>query len=172
MKTPIASFYGLRISVFLPQRGSTRTTQSKIRAKSALLLSLSLIGLLVNSACHRVRTIDIIRTQTIINGLHNACENYRKEYGSYPSGSNPKIAWVLAGNNPHNTLFMALSPHEINGNGEAIDAWGTPIKFSFPKDGHPGSISSAGPERRFGAPDNIEFKWPPPESQGTDGQSK
>jgi hypothetical protein len=73
-----------------------------------------------------------------------------------PVGENVEITAVLTG---HNRLGLALIPRDhpaINARGELCDRWGTPF-FFHQLSGTRMEIRSAGPDRKFGTPDDAEF---------------
>lgn len=75
-----------------------------------------------------------------------------------PIGENREVTAALTGANRIGMAFVPRNHPAINGRGELCDRWGTPFRF------HPLSrtqmeIRSAGPDRRFGTPDDRE--WAP-----------
>lgn len=77
-----------------------------------------------------------------------------------PIGENREVTTALTGDNRLGMAFVPRDHPAINARGELCDRWGTPFRF------HPLSrtqmeIRSAGPDRRFGTPDDHEWApWP------------
>jgi hypothetical protein len=93
-------------------------------------------------------------TDTIIHGLRISCMGYKDEYGSYPASSeNYRLVSILRGENPRHIVFFEFNPtKDLNANGEAIDAWKTPLRITFlPVEIF---IESAGPDRLFKTKDD------------------
>jgi hypothetical protein len=100
-----------------------------------------------------------LRTIRALAGLQTACRAYQTEYGLPPAGDNATIAKALRGANPRGIMFYEFASRDINSNGEAIDAWGTPYKLEL-QNASPPSIRSAGPNCVFGDSDDLSSPSP------------
>jgi hypothetical protein len=79
-----------------------------------------------------------------------------------PVGENAEITAALTGANPLHFAFVPKNHPAINAAGELCDRWGTPFRF-HQLSGTQMEIRSAGPDKKFGTPDDIEFApWPKP----------
>ncbi len=78
-----------------------------------------------------------------------------------PVGENDEITVALAGENRLRFAFVAPTHPAINARGELCDRWGTPFRF-HQMSGTVMEIRSAGPDRKFGTADDVEFS---PEQQ-------
>lgn len=77
-----------------------------------------------------------------------------------PVGDNDEITAALAGDNPLHFAFIAPNHPAIDARGQLCDRWGTPFRF-HQLSGTEMEIRSAGPDRRFGTADDVEFApWP------------
>jgi len=79
--------------------------------------------------------------------LHASLNNYRDEFGNYPSGDNVAVIRVLSGDNPVKKQFHSSYKQERNSLGEDLDPWGTP--YFIKSDGNKVQIKSAGSNRKF-----------------------
>jgi len=68
-------------------------------------------------------------------------------FGGNPVGTNPEITKALNGENPKQVNFLGRDGNRVNGNGELIDAWGTPYFFH--------QLSATQMEIRSAGPDKI-----------------
>ena len=73
-----------------------------------------------------------------------------------PVGENAEITAALAGGNSVRFGFIPPGHPAINLRGELCDRWGTPFRF-HQLSGAQMEIQSAGPDRKFGTPDDAEF---------------
>ena len=88
-----------------------------------------------------------IPPEIILEKVAHAIRDYASMFGSNPVGTNPEITAALNGKNPRLARF--INPEagmRINGNGELVDAWGTPY-FFHQLSGADMEIHSAGPDR-------------------------
>ena len=77
-----------------------------------------------------------------------------------PVGENAEITAALAGANPLHFAFIPKNHRAINARGELCDRWGTPF-FFHQLSGTQMEIRSAGPDKKFGTADDVEFApWP------------
>ena len=79
-------------------------------------------------------------------------------FGGNPVGTNPEITAALNGKNPKQVKFLqAEAGMRINGNGELVDPWGTPL-FFHQLSGSETEIRSAGPDRKMWTSDDLLLK--------------
>lgn len=71
-----------------------------------------------------------------------------------PVGENAEITAALLGDNPAKFAFIARNHRALNARGELCDRWGTPFRF-HQVSGTQMEIRSAGPDRKFGTPDDA-----------------
>ena len=77
-----------------------------------------------------------------------------------PVGENSEITAALTGANPAAFAFIPKKHPAINAAGELCDRWGTPFHF-HQLSGTQMEIRSAGPDKKFGTADDVEFApWP------------
>lgn len=77
-----------------------------------------------------------------------------------PVGENAEITAALTGANPAGFAFVPKNHPAINAAGELCDRWGTPFRF-HQLSGRQMEIRSAGPDKKFGTADDVEFApWP------------
>jgi hypothetical protein len=100
-------------------------------------------------------TRSTVETDAIMSSIGQAVDAYRQEYGQLPSSVNRDLVDELTGQNAKGTPFMDFSPRRLNRAGEVVDAWGTPLRFEW-LDGRSVQITSAGPDRTFGTPDDMK----------------
>ncbi len=85
--------------------------------------------------------------------VRNSLRDFRTIYGENPVGTNAEIMRALNGENSRQAR-LAPEGMSLNGNGELVDQWGTPIFFhQLSKDQM--EIISAGPDRIMGTNDDI-----------------
>jgi len=93
-----------------------------------------------------------------LENMSRAIRQYGKMFGGNPVGTNPEITAALSGNNPKGINFVnAESGMRINGNGEMVDAWGTPY-FFHQLSGTDMEIRSAGPDGIMWTTDDLVVK--------------
>ena len=91
----------------------------------------------------------------ILESMHRVIHSYNTEFGENPVGNNAEITAALMGNNPrHLNLIQPDTGLQVNGNGELIDAWGTPF-FFHQLSGQDMEIHSAGPDRIMWTSDDL-----------------
>ena len=73
-----------------------------------------------------------------------------------PVGENDEITAALAGDNRLHFAFIAPTNRAINSQGQLCDRWGTPFRF-HQVSGTDMEIRSAGPDRKFGTADDVQF---------------
>jgi hypothetical protein len=94
--------------------------------------------------------------------LNNLFVNFQTNFPGKgnPVGENSEITAALTGANPLNFAFLPPNHPAINRAGELCDRWGTPFRF-HQLSGTQMEIRSAGPDRKFGTADDVEFApWP------------
>jgi hypothetical protein len=95
---------------------------------------------------------------TALENMRAVFRQYNQRFGGNPVGSNREITASLAGQNPHQAVFInADDGMRVNGRGELVDNWDTPYFF------HQLSrteieIRSAGPDRRMWTSDDLVLK--------------
>jgi hypothetical protein len=77
----------------------------------------------------------------------------------HPFGENSEITSALTGNNPLNLPLIPRNHPAINAAGELCDRWGTPFRFHALA-GDRMELRSAGPDKRFGTPDDVVLTPP------------
>jgi len=84
--------------------------------------------------------------------------NFREQ--GIPIGENRDVTAALTGANPLSFAFVPRNHPAINARGELCDRWGTPFRF-HPLSRQQMELRSAGPDRKFGTPDDAEWApWP------------
>jgi hypothetical protein len=99
-----------------------------------------------------------IASETLIENTRTAIRNYGSRFGGNPVGTNPEITAALNGDNPGGVKF--LDPEQgmrINGKGELVDPWGTPL-FFHQLSGTETEIRSAGPDKQMWTQDDLVSK--------------
>jgi hypothetical protein len=85
----------------------------------------------------------------VLENMSRAIRQYGAMFGGNPVGTNPEITSQLTGNNPKHINFInAEAGMRINGNGELVDAYGTPF-FFHQLSGTEMEIRSAGEDRKM-----------------------
>jgi hypothetical protein len=77
-----------------------------------------------------------------------------KSEADRPLSDNEDWARALLGANPAHERFLPEHSPVLNGNGQLIDRWGTPLSFHAKRRGHY-AIRSAGPDRKMWTRDDI-----------------
>ena len=110
----------------------------------------------------------IHETRQFLSGL----STYHQMFGHYPDGDSATIMNALMGDNPTHTPILVPSRGATNQAGGWLDPWGTPYEVIVPpsieiarkrsgpvlQQGSP-VVKSAGPNKRFGDPDDIVMDW-------------
>jgi len=97
-------------------------------------------------------------TETLMQAIATAFVGYDHDCGALPpSSENYRLVKALDGDNLRKASYFSPHSIQINANREYIDAWGTPLRFSFTPetDVLDVLIISAGPDKTFGTPDDI-----------------
>ena len=96
-----------------------------------------------------------IAPAAILENMRAAVTLYGHTFGGNPVGTNPEITSALNGNNPKQIKFLQPDAGmRINGNGELIDPWGTPV-FFHQLSGSQTEIRFAGPDRKMWTSDDL-----------------
>ncbi|HXU77508.1 MAG TPA: hypothetical protein VN794_13130 [Methylomirabilota bacterium] len=96
--------------------------------------------------------------ETVLENTRSAIRDYGSMFGGNPVGTNPEITAALNGKNPKQAKFLrAESGMRINGSGELVDPWGTPL-FFHQLSGAETEIHSAGPDKKMWTEDDIVIK--------------
>lgn len=83
--------------------------------------------------------------------------DYRTITGENPIGTNAEIMKAMMGKNPRGAKLGPPEGMALNGEGELLDNWGTPLFFhQISRDVM--EIHSAGPDRRLGTEDDLILK--------------
>ena len=83
--------------------------------------------------------------------------DYRQMMGENPVGTNAEIMKSLMGGNKKGAMLGPPQGMGLNGNGELVDRWGTPIFFHALSKDHM-EIRSAGPDGVMWTGDDVVFK--------------
>jgi len=92
--------------------------------------------------------------QTVLDKARVTIHNYHAAFGENPVGTNPEIAAALQGKNPKQINFLAESGLRLNGKGEIVDGYGTPV-FFHQISGNEMEIRSAGPDKVMWTADDM-----------------
>lgn len=92
---------------------------------------------------------------TVLDHARVVMHNYCSVFGENPVGTNPEITAALMGKNPKHVNFITPEMGlRVNGNGEMVDAWGTPF-FFHQLSGKEMEIRSAGEDRKMWTFDDL-----------------
>ena len=94
--------------------------------------------------------------KTEIAKLRAALNQYRAEFGEYPSGTSAEILKILLRENSKKIQFFTVNPKWVNSAGELVDPWKTPYEIKIFQQTN-FAIRSAGPNRAFGDKDDFIF---------------
>ena len=94
----------------------------------------------------------------VVSELASLCvasKAYRTEFGHFPTGSVSEACVALAGQNPHQIVFIEFPPDRVQSDGAFLDPWGSPYRMTFAT---PTNViaSSAGRDGAWGTQDDIE----------------
>src|SRR5689334_7466330 len=95
------------------------------------------------------------RLSSDVESLFDGLQKYKDFVGTYPTGGNAEIAKALQGQNPKKVTVLVGRKLEVNGKGEYVDPWGTPLRIYFSDASV--LIRSAGPNGRFDESTAMEF---------------
>ena len=94
----------------------------------------------------------------VVANVRRAIRQYGEMFGGDPVGTNPEITSQLLGKNPKHINFVDPSAGmRVNGDGELVDAWGTPY-FFHQISGSEMEIHSAGPDKIMWTSDDLVAK--------------
>jgi hypothetical protein len=102
----------------------------------------------------------ITRDLTLLNDL---LSDWRLNFpnAGNPWGENAEITAALTGDNSLGLRLIPRTHPAINTAGELVDRWGTPFLFHALA-GDRMEVRSAGPDKKFGTPDDARLTPPPP----------
>ncbi len=102
----------------------------------------------------------ITRDLTLLNDL---LSDWRLNFpnAGNPWGENAEITAALTGDNSLGLRLIPRTHPAINAAGELVDRWGTPFLFHALA-GDRMEVRSAGPDKKFGTPDDARLTPPPP----------
>ena len=163
-----AILLGIAALLFLPRRSSppekitatasaavptapTKIEQPKIaRRDLAAIAAENPLAAELNAPSGTIR-----RDLEVLNELFTNFQTNFPRTGN-PVGENAEITAALTGDNPLHFAFVPKNHPAINDRGELCDRWGTPFRF-HQLSGTVMEIRSAGPDKKFGTPDDAEF---------------
>ena len=101
----------------------------------------------------------ITRDLTLLNDL---LSDWRLNFpnAGNPWGENAEITAALTGDNSLGLRLIPRTHPAINAAGELVDRWGTPFLFHALA-GDRMEVRSAGPDKKFGTPDDARLTPPP-----------
>ena len=88
--------------------------------------------------------------------MANAITRYATVFQHFPSDNNAALTKNLTGDNPQQVIFLNLVETSTNKEGQLVDIWSTPYKFTF-NSTNSFTIISAGENRAFGDTDDVVF---------------
>ena len=88
--------------------------------------------------------------------LAKALIHYATVFQQFPTNDNAGVVKALSGVNPQQLTFLNLGESSTNKDGQLIDVWSTPYKFTFDSTNR-FVITSAGDDRTFGNTDDVVF---------------
>lgn len=95
---------------------------------------------------------------TVLENMRAAVRLYQAQFRENPVGDNAEISRALTGENPKQAVFTQPEDGlKLNGAGQMIDNWGTPIFFHSLSRSEM-EIRSAGPDRRMWTGDDLVLK--------------
>ena len=96
-----------------------------------------------------------IPPEIVVQNVRRAILQYGSMFGGNPVGTNPEITSQLSGNNPKGINFIKPDAGmRVNGNGELVDSWGTPL-FFHQLSGSQTEVRSAGPDKQMWTADDV-----------------
>ena len=159
---PSFSSRGLRSAAVLPGESETQTepapepspTPAPLTAASPARVSLNATEEPVDGP----ETTPGVTPVLLLENMRTLLHNYHSRYGGNPVGDNQEIARALNGANPGQVIFLnADDGLQLNGKGELMDSWGTPLFFHQISSTQT-EIHSAGPDRQMWTPDDLVLK--------------
>ena len=88
--------------------------------------------------------------------MANAISRYATVFHRFPADNNAALTKNLIGDNPQQLMFLNLVETSTNKDGQLVDIWSTPYKFTF-NSTNSFTITSAGENRAFGDTDDVVF---------------
>jgi hypothetical protein len=90
-----------------------------------------------------------------VQNVRRAINQFGAMFGGNPVGTNPEITAQLNGGNPKGINFIdPEAGMRINGNGELVDSWGTPL-FFHQLSANDTEVRSAGPDKTMWTGDDL-----------------
>jgi hypothetical protein len=117
-----------------------------------LLVCIFLLGPFLNGS----KAGKVTTTQNEEEQLGNAISQYTTVFQKVPTNDNAGLTRNLTGDNPQQMILLTLAESSTNKDGQMIDVWGTPYKFTF-NSTKSFVITSAGENRTFGDTDDVVF---------------
>jgi hypothetical protein len=94
----------------------------------------------------------------VLDKMSIAVRQYGSMFNGNPVGTNEEITRALNGGNPKEAKFISEEAGlRINGSGELVDWWGTPV-FFHQLSGTEMEIRSAGPDKKMWTSDDLVAK--------------
>jgi hypothetical protein len=135
---------------------SVRSEIKRQKWQYAVLGTISLVAVICLFVFHH-RPPDLHKIKTVdqLNRIRAAILNYEATYSGPPATTdNAPLMRILERDNPQKTIFIVFNHGERNKQGEAIDAWGTPVRISLDDPANP-QVQSAGPDKIWDTKDDI-----------------
>jgi hypothetical protein len=88
--------------------------------------------------------------------LADAITQYAVVFQKFPSDNNAALTKNLTGDNPQQLTLLTLAESSTNKDGQLVDIWNTPYKFTF-NSTNSFTIASAGANKAFGDTDDVIF---------------
>jgi len=96
-----------------------------------------------------------IPPEIVVQNVRRAIRQFGSIFGGNPVGTNPEITSQLSGKNPKGINFIKPETGmRVNGNGELVDPWGTPL-FFHQLSAADTEVRSAGPDKRMWTSDDV-----------------
>jgi hypothetical protein len=96
-----------------------------------------------------------IPPEIVVQNVRRAIRQFGSIFGGNPVGTNPEITSQLSGKNPKGINFIKPETGmRVNGNGELVDPWGTPL-FFHQLSATDTEVRSAGPDKRMWTSDDV-----------------
>jgi hypothetical protein len=92
-----------------------------------------------------------------LNKVDHMLKDYRNLMGENPVGTNAEIMKAIMGANPKGARLGPPDGMSVNGSGELVDHWGTPI-FFHQLSGTQMELRSAGPDGKMWTGDDVILK--------------
>jgi hypothetical protein len=138
LAVPVFCVFRFAFAIFSPK---LRITIRQER-RSHLLLVITSVAILLATVVplrigiQAIHAAKVARTKNEASQLQTAILGYYTEYAEMPhTTDNATLIKLLTGNNPRGNprgiAFLSVSPRDMNGKGEMVDAWQRPFRVSF-----------------------------------------